>query len=199
MTINYANLGAVETAGVDVQLDWGLRFRDVGLGIPGALNFNVNFNYLDKFATTTDQDVLPLVDFAGTLGGGEVGTNAGSYRWRMFSRANYVFGRGSIGLQWQHKPSVDAAQAATNDIVNVAGAPAYDLFNLNARYELTESVSVRAGIDNLFDVDPPYVGFYLDDVPGDGTPRFGRAANPYDASQYDVLGRRFYIGVNVNF
>lgn len=199
VTINYANLGAVKTAGVDVQLDWGLRFQDVGLGIPGSFSLNVNFNYLDKFATTTDQEVLPLVDYAGTLGGGQVGTNAGSYRWRMFTRASYIFGAGSIGLQWQHKPSVNPAQAATDDNVTVAGAPSYDIFNLNARYELTDSVSIRGGIDNLFDVDPPYVGFFLDDVPGDGTPRFGRAADPYNASQYDVLGRRFYFGVNVNF
>ncbi|WP_169053588.1 TonB-dependent receptor domain-containing protein [Alteraurantiacibacter aquimixticola] len=199
VTINYDNLGAVETAGVDVQLDWGLRFEDVGIGIPGSFNLNVNFNYLDKFATTTDQDVLPLIDYAGTLGGGDVGTQSGSYRWKLFTRANYTFGRGSIGIQWQHKPSVAPAQAATDDIVTVAGAPAYDLFSLNARYEVTDNVSVRGGIDNLFNKQPPYVGYFLDDVAGDGTPRFGRAANPYDASQYDVLGRRFFVGVNVNF
>lgn len=199
VTINYDNLGAVQTSGIDVQLDWGVRFRDVGIGIPGAFNLNVNFNYLDEFSTTTDQDVLPLIDYAGTLGGGQVGTNAGSYRWKLFTRASYSFGNGSIGLQWQHKPSVDPAQAATNDVVTVAGAPAYDLFNLNARYEVTDNIAIRGGIDNLFDKSPPYIGFFLDDVQGDGTPRFGRAANPYDASQYDVLGRRFFIAVNVNF
>ena len=199
VTINYANLGAVETAGVDVQMDWGVRFAEVGIGLPGSFGLNVNFTYLDKFATTTDQEVIPLVDYAGTLGGGQVGTQSGSYRWKLFTRASYNFGRGSIGLQWQHKPSIDPAQAATNTNVTVAGAPAYSLFNLNARYDITDNITLRGGIDNLFDKSPPYTGFFLDDVVGDGTPRFGRAANPYDASQYDVLGRRFFIGANVNF
>ena len=199
VTINYANLGAVETSGIDVQLDWGLRFRDVGINIPGTFGLNVNFNYLDRFATTTDQEVLPLVDYAGTLGGGQVGTNAGSYRWKMFTRASYNFGQGSIGLQWQHKPAIDPAQAATDTNVTVAGAPAYDLFNLNVRFNLNDNVSFRGGVDNLFNQRPPYVGYFLDDVVGDGTPRFGRAASPYDASQYDVLGRRFFVAVSVDF
>lgn len=199
VTINYANLGAVETAGVDVQMDWAVRFADVGIGLPGSFGLNVNLNYLDRFATTTDQEVLPLIDYAGTLGGGQVGTNAGSYRWKLFTRASYNFGIGSIGLQWQHKPAVDAAQSATDSNTTVAGAPAYDLFNLNARLDILDNVTLRGGIDNLFNKRPPYVGYYIDDVVGDGTPRFGRAANPYNAGQYDVLGRRFFVGVNVNF
>ena len=62
-----------------------------------------------------------------------------------------------------------------------------------------DSIALRAGIDNLFDVDPPYIGYFLDDVTGDGVPRFGRAASPYNASEYDVLGRRFYVGATVSF
>ncbi|BBC72125.1 conserved hypothetical protein [Altererythrobacter sp. B11] len=197
VTVNYDNQGAVETAGVDVQLDWALRFEDVGIGLPGAISTNVNFNYLDKFATTTDQVAIPLVDYAGTLGGGEVGTNAGSYRWKLFTRLNYSVGPATVGLQWQHKPSVKASQAATDTNNNVAGAPAYDLFNLTASYELMDKVTLRGGVDNLFDKAPPYVGYFTDDVLGDGTPRWPQAASPYNASQYDVLGRRFYIGVKV--
>ena len=197
VTINYDNQGAVETSGFDVQLDWGLNFRDAGIGIPGTFSTNVNFTYLNRFATTQDQDTIPLQDYAGTLGGGQVGTQSGSYRWKLFTRFNYSVGPASVSLQWQHKPAILAAAAATNDTTNVAGAPAYDLFNLNVRYEILDNVTLRGGVDNLFDADPPYVGYYTDDVLGDGTPRFGRAANPYDASQYDVLGRRFFIGVNV--
>ena len=202
VVVNFDNQGAVETAGFDVQLDWALRFADVELGIPGRIALNANFTYLDKFATTPDQVAVPLTDYAGTFGptaANAVGTQSGSYRWKLFTRLNYTYGPASIGLQWQHKPSIDAVQAATNEVSNVAGAPAYDLFNLTARYELMESVSFRAGIDNLFDKDPPYVGFFTDDVLGDGTPRFGRAANPYDPSQYDVLGRRFYVGATLSF
>ncbi|AKH42550.1 Vitamin B12 transporter BtuB precursor [Croceibacterium atlanticum] len=197
ITVNYDNQGAVETSGVDVQMDWGITFEDVGIGIPGTFSTNVNFTYLDRFATTPDQVAIPLTDYAGTLGGGEVGTQSGSYRWKLFTRFNYSVGPATIALQWQHKPSIDSVAAATNETTNVAGAPAYDLFNLTGRYEITDNVTIRGGIDNLFDKSPPYVGYFTDDVIGDGTPRFGRAANPYYPSQYDVLGRRFFLAVNV--
>jgi outer membrane receptor protein involved in Fe transport len=202
VTVNYDNQGAVKTSGLDVQLDWALRFEDVDLPIPGRIALNSNFTYLFEFATTPDQVAVPLTDWAGTLGptgAAAVGTQSGSYRWKLFTRLNYTYGPASIGLQWQHKPSIDATDAATSETTNVAGAPAYDLFNLTARYELMETVSLRAGIDNLFDKSPPYVGYFTNDVVGDGTPRFGRAASPYNASEYDVLGRRFYVGATVSF
>src|SRR5690606_32654776 len=53
--VNFANEGRVETSGIDAQLDWGLRFEDVGIGIPGAISLNSQFTYLLKFATTSDQ------------------------------------------------------------------------------------------------------------------------------------------------
>ncbi len=199
VTVNFDNQGAIETSGFDVQLDWGLNFEDANIGLPGAISANVNFNYLFKFATTTDQIAIPLIDWAGTLGGGQVGTNAGSYRWKLFSRVNYSVGPATIGIQWQHKPAAKAAAAASNTTTNVAGAPSYDLFNLSARYDILDNVSLRGGIDNLFDKAPPYVGYFMDDVLGDGTPRWGQAASPYNASQYDVLGRRFYVGATVKF
>ncbi|WP_241233684.1 TonB-dependent receptor domain-containing protein [Altericroceibacterium xinjiangense] len=202
VVVNYDNLGAVETAGIDVQLDWGLNFRDAGIGIPGTLAINANLNWLDRFATTPDQVTIPLTDYVGTLGptgANAVGTQSGSYRWKLFTRINYTLGPATIGLQWQHKPAIDSVSAATDETNNVAGAPAYDLFNLTGRYQIMETVSFRFGIDNLLDQDPPYLGYFVDDVVGDGTPRFGRAANPYDPSQYDVLGRRFYVGATVSF
>ncbi|MFC4254492.1 TonB-dependent receptor domain-containing protein [Croceibacterium xixiisoli] len=197
--IRFSNQGAIQTAGFDVQLDWGLNFEDAGIGLPGAISTNINFNYLDSFKTTPDQIAVPLTDYAGTLGpdsANAVGANPGAYRWKLFARLNYSVGPANIGLQWQHKPSVKSVQSATDTATTVAGAPAYSLFNLNFRYDVMENVAIRGGIDNLFDVSPPYVGFFTDDVTGDARTRFNQAANPYLPSQYDVLGRRFYLGVN---
>ena len=202
VVVNYDNQGAVRTSGFDVQLDWALRFADADVGLPGRIALNVNFTYLDEFSTTPDQVAVPLTDYAGTFGpssANAVGTQSGSYRWKLFTRLNYAYGPASIGIQWQHKPSIAAVDAATNEVSNVAGAPAYDLFNLSARYELLDNVSFRVGVDNLFDKDPPYVGYFTNDALGDGVARFPRAASPYNASEYDVLGRRFYIGATVSF
>lgn len=202
VTVNYDNEGAVETDGFDVQFDWGADFEDLGVGIPGAIALNSQFNYIFHFKTTPDQVAIPLIDYAGTFGpsgANSVGTDSGSYRWKLFTRLSYSYGPATIGLQWQHKPAIDSVDSATNTTSNVAGAPAYDLFNLNGRFEVNDLIALRFGVDNLFDRKPPYVGYFLDDVVGDGTPRFGRAANPYNPSEYDVLGRRFYVGANVSF
>ena len=194
--VNYGNAGRVETAGVDVQLDWGVRFKDVGLGLPGRFSTNVQFTYLDKFATTADEVAVPLIDYAGTTGGGEVGTQAGSYRWKLFTRFNYSIGPATVSLQWQHKPAIAHVTSVTREGgTPITGAPAYDLFSLSGSYQVTDDATIRFGVDNLFDRAPPLMGVDTSADPAAGRLPGGR----YDAGNYDVLGRRFYIGANVKF
>ena len=195
ISVNYSNLGRVETSGFDVQLDWGARFEDLDLPIPGSISFNANFTYLLRFATTADQFVIPIIDYAGTTGGGEVGTQAGSYRWKLFTRFNYSVGPFGIGLQWQHKPAIDHVTTVTQTNSTIAGAPAYNLFNLNGRYSVTENVNLRFGVDNLFDKAPPLIAYDTAANPSEGLLPGGR----YDAGNYDVLGRRYFVGATVSF
>jgi outer membrane receptor for ferrienterochelin and colicin len=49
----------------------------------------------------------------------------------------------------------------------------------------------RAGIDNLFDRSPNIIGA----LPG----TTAAVGEPDPAGTYDVLGRRFYLGVKVDF
>jgi len=194
--VNYGNAGRVETAGVDVQLDWGVRFSDVDIGLPGRFSTNVQFTYLDKFATTADEVAVPLIDYAGTTGGGEVGTQAGSYRWKLFTRFNYSVGPATVSLQWQHKPAIQHVTAVTREGgTPITGAPAYDLFSLSGSYAITSNASIRFGIDNLFDRAPPLMSVDTSADPAAGRLPGGR----YDAGNYDVLGRRFYLGASVKF
>jgi outer membrane receptor protein involved in Fe transport len=194
--VNYGNAGRVETAGVDVQLDWGLRFSDVGIGLPGRFSTNVQFTYLDKFATTADEVAVPLIDYAGTTGGGEVGTQAGSYRWKLFTRFNYSVGPATVSLQWQHKPAIAHVTAVTREGgTSITGAPAYDLFSLSGSYAINRNASIRFGIDNMFDRAPPLMSVDTSADPAAGQLPGGR----YDAGNYDVLGRRFYVGASIKF
>ncbi|HTN14204.1 MAG TPA: TonB-dependent receptor [Sphingomonadaceae bacterium] len=194
--VNYGNAGRVETAGVDVQLDWGIRFKDGGIGLPGRFSTNVQFTYLDKFATTADEVAVPLIDYAGTTGGGEVGTQAGSYRWKLFTRFNYAVGPATISLQWQHKPAIAHVTAVTRaGGTTITGAPAYDLFSLSGSYQINRAATIRFGVDNLFDRAPPLMAVDTSADPAEGRLPGGR----YDAGNYDVLGRRFYIGAGLKF
>lgn len=59
------------------------------------------------------------------------------------------------------------------------------MFDLAARFELNDALTLRAGVENLFDQAPPRVGV----VPG------GNSAAGTTGDYYDVLGRRFYVGI----
>ena len=66
-----------------------------------------------------------------------------------------------------------------------SGVPAKDYFDANASWSVTDTVSLRAGVNNFTDEQPALFS------PGvqAGT----------DPSTYDVLGRRYYVGLTAKF
>ena len=59
-----------------------------------------------------------------------------------------------------------------------------ELKQLNARFEAGETTEFRLGATNLFNKKPPQVG----DIEG-----------TFDAQNYDVMGRYFFIGITKRF
>jgi iron complex outermembrane receptor protein len=190
--VTYTNSGEVSLMGIDGQLDWS---APIG---PGKLSLNVLVNYYLNYKSRllpTD----PLIDYAGTIGTSQNGLNPGAFRYRVLTTVGYNVGPARISLQWQHLPSAlqEAAATATglNQAYIITGYPAYDLFNLDVNYNLTDKVSVRAGVDNLFNRAPPIGGvnttanLALGQLPGGG----------FNSAFYDVNGRRFFVGANIQF
>lgn len=189
--ITYSNSGRIHLSGIDTQLDWS-----AGVG-PGTLSLNALFNYQLYFKTSALYPQLPLVDYVGTQGVGENGTNSGVYEWRLFTTVSYNWGPARLSLQWQHLPSIqDASEAVTpGGTPNTAPTPAYDLFNLSGGYQLTDNVNLRFGVDNLFNKAPPLGGFNPNADNSAGQLRGGSFGTGF----YDTDGRRFYIGANMKF
>jgi len=192
--ITYSNAGRVKTSGIDAQLNWSLDLDEIGTGLPGTFVTSVQTTYLLNFETTTDEGIIPLVDFVGTTGSGQVGTNAGSYRFKAFTTFTYAVSGATFSLQWQYKSAVDSMQSVLDASSNITGFPAYNLFNLNGTYAVTPDVRFRWGVDNLFDKAPPLGGVNLN---ADG--RSALHGGTYDTGQYDVLGRRFFVGATFDF
>jgi outer membrane receptor protein involved in Fe transport len=87
--------------------------------------------------------------------------------------------------------------ASATQTTTVGGGPAYNMFNLNASYSLTDNVTVRFGVDNLFNKAPPLTG-----VQGAGGYNIDAGQLPggnFNSLYYDDLGRRFSAGVNMKF
>ncbi|HUQ52807.1 MAG TPA: TonB-dependent receptor, partial [Gammaproteobacteria bacterium] len=179
----FFNTGVLETVGVDAAVNWSKEFG------PGEFGINTVATFLDKFETQ-DNPADKIFDAAGTLDQG------GQYDYRLVTTFNYTFGGGSsLGLQWRHYPSIKDDDAARDPTTRILPVPSYNVFNLFARHQISEKIEFRGGIDNLLDEIPPIVGA------DPGTAALPRDDNLGDtnAGFYDVLGRRFFVGLQMNF
>ena len=161
---------------------------------------SLNGNYMIDFKIQT-QDGQPFLDYVGTLGTGALGVNSGaSFEYRIFGTVGYNWGPANISLQWQHIPATeDGAEVfflngVAPEGTDNSGIPAYNLFNLNAGYQVNDNLRLRAGIDNLFGKRPPITGIDVDTDPA-----LGQLPGGGFSLFHDVLGRRFSLGANIRF
>ena len=182
----FLNNGRFQTQGLDVQLDWSFQAG------PGTVSINSVLNYLISMKSA-ELAILPLVEYAGTLGPTQNGLNGGAYRYKVFTTLGYAVGPVNVSLQWQHLPSVLTETSATFPATTVGGYKAYDLFNLNGSFAITKDARIRFGIDNLFNRAPPLGS--INSNPGPGSV----AGGSYNTNFYDVIGRRFFLGATFKF
>jgi len=107
----------------------------------------------------------------------------------MLSNVGYIWQGLTVGLNWEHLPSINNAAASLNPKTTVKGATAYDLFALSTSYSW-DKFTFRFGIDNLLDKQPLVVG---------ANAGVTTASNQTNAGFYDTLGRRYYVGVKAVF
>jgi outer membrane receptor protein involved in Fe transport len=173
----YFNLGGIETSGIDVQFNWSFAAG------PGRVNVNSVINFLDYYR---DQ-VSPadaFIDSTGTFRSG------GQYDYKTFTTVNYMQDAWSVGIRHRFLPSIDSADSATNPNTTVQGAGSYNMIDLFASYAINDMVRLTGGIDNLFDFDPEIVG---------RNPGVTEAAGSTVPTYYDVLGRRYFLSVQLDF
>ncbi|HVY79813.1 MAG TPA: TonB-dependent receptor [Steroidobacteraceae bacterium] len=179
--VRYDNQATIATQGLDLQLNWFATLSDLGLSkVPGRFGVNMQATFLDYYKTK--QSALPFdveTDWKGSLGPTLSGTNPGAYSYKLATAFNYQLPRWNFNLRWRHLPSVWPANKATEDAIiknneRVAAGgdgillsytpgtaiktPSYDQFDFSLTWAMNDKFMVRAGVDNLFDKDPPVVG-----------------------------------------
>jgi outer membrane receptor protein involved in Fe transport len=183
----YVNQGGIRTSGVDVQLDWGTDLAAIGLAsAPGSISANIQYNYLDSFARSP---------FPGGAYAEERGTSAGgnlNFSNRWLTTLGYRNGPFSVGLRWQHLPSLNPSGAVSADTLPLKSHDQFDAFG---RWELNERYELRFGIDNLLDADPEVFGA----VQIAGDPAGSNNALGSSTQAHDTFGRRFYVGARIAF
>jgi iron complex outermembrane recepter protein len=179
--------------GIDVQL--GYRYPLPGNW--GTLSSTLVGSYMLK-TTTKPSPSQHAFDCAG-LYGPNCGTTINP-RWRHNMRVNWESPfHTTFSVQWRFfgkvgvdnndpDPSLFGGSTGAYDPFN-AQLPSISYLDLSAIYRVTEGVSLRAGVTNVLDKDPPVTtAAYL-----------GGAGSANAFPSYDLLGRQAFIGFTARF
>ncbi len=182
------NTGSLKTSGIDLTADYTL-----GIGALGKLNLNMVGTRL------ISQESEPLKGLGSYDCKGLFGYTCGqpNPKWRHVMRTTWQMPQGAnVSVSWRHIDQVQLSSLSTNTFL--AGTPsvinrkisAYNYIDLAGTVAVGEGLQLRAGVNNLFDKDPPVIAAGILSSFGNG--------NTYPGV-YDVLGRTLFVGATVNF
>lgn len=176
------NIGSLSTSGWDVAATYSLDLEDFIAGA-GSLELEYVATILDSLETVSTPSSAPF-DCVGFYSS-SCGTPNPEYRHKATATWMTPF-NADFTLTWRHFGEVEifGGGAAINQTLE-----SQDWFDLSGNYYARDNVRFRAGINNLFDKEPP-----LSAAVGAG---FGNG-NTYP-QVYDALGRYVFAGVTVEF
>jgi outer membrane receptor protein involved in Fe transport len=199
--LSYTNVGQIRFNGVDLAINWRARFADLGLdAVPGTMSVNSQITIPTKrnvYSAVTGQ----WTEYKDTLGCAG-GVACSGYKYQAFTTFGYATGPLALSLRWNYYPPIKSADVATNPATRTRGVfQSYNLLSLSGSYDFSDSLTIRAGIDNLFDVVPPLSGGVRaadgDFVNQTSHPALDTPALPSADARYDQLGRRFFVGLSL--
>ncbi|MEO8675912.1 MAG: TonB-dependent receptor [Casimicrobiaceae bacterium] len=183
------NLGSYKTTGIDFTLNWNTPIKNYG-----SASVSFNATYLDTFITQP----LPggdSYDCAG-LYGVTCGTPLPVWRHKLQGIWNTPWNV-SAALTWRYFSSVDIDTTSSNPLLVGDTVPitsklsAQNYIDLALQWNVDKNWSIRGGINNVFDRDPPIASSLI------AGPPYGNG-NTYP-QVYDALGRNMFVNVTAKF
>jgi iron complex outermembrane recepter protein len=201
------NDGTETTKGFDFEANYTANIDDWGLKGWGSLGFNFVGTLLNTLTAH------PLSGFSGSYDcAGLYGYTCGSPdpRWRHKLRITWTTPWDlDFSLQWRHMSGVRLDSNTANPLLNgpCAGSatsptpcpdpvdaviPAYNYLDLSTDWNIREGIDLHAGVNNIFDKNPPLVFSGIA-----GPSEFGNG-NTFPGT-YDSLGRQIFVGVTIKY
>lgn len=173
------NQAVQATSGWDLSVDWRTDLE--ALGLWGRLGVNIQANLVDKFESQTSS-ADPVLDYAGTIG-----TLPGEYLPEFRANLNLSYDLGDFGadLRVRYLDNAKHENDVPTDSATATGVPATYYLDLATRYAINDNVEVRFNVLNLLDQEIREYDPFVD-----------AQTNP---SVYDVIGRRYSVGINLRF
>ncbi len=189
VTINQ-NLGGYKTTGVDLQVNYILR-----LASWGSLNLNALGTYVNKW------EFEPIKGLGKFDCVGLYGPNCGTPtpKWRHKVRATWTTPWNlDFAATWRHIDAVQQETISSNPLLTGTvfetdrRLDKRDYLDLAAVWSINKTFTLRGGVNNVFDKDPPIVS---NDIAGPSI--FGNG-NTFPQI-YDALGRLVFINLTAKF
>jgi len=171
------NFAGLRAKGIDFQARYSVETEDLVGRDFGSLNFSLSGNYLIRrqdFTSPTNPALATDID----------GT-ANNPRVRF--RTNTTWAQGPIQISWRvdYQRAYDVvylrnlvSNLDSRDLEYIK-VPNFWQHDVSFRYDLTDNVTLRGGVTNLLDAEPTIQAGLQD--------------------QYDLFGRRFFIGINLAY
>ncbi len=201
------NTGYLKTDGWDFDANYQADLADWNMGNNGSLAFSFQGTLLSSLVT----EPLPGLNAYDCKGYFGVTCGTPNPEWRHKFRVTWSSPWDvDLSAQWRHISGVALDIDSTNpdigggpatcphggihgvcDAID-ANIPAYDYFDITAVWHVWENVELRAGVNNVFDKNPPILD---SNTFGISSPPFGNG-NTYPGV-YDPLGRMIFVGGTV--
>lgn len=188
------NSGRLATDGIDLVASYRIDIADeVRLG----LSFNGNYTFNSKFRATATGLNRECTGYY-SINCSVTGSILPEFTFNQ--RTTLSFGDTDVSLLWRHLSGVqqepfdaNASNFGSNGPAFAAFSkiPAYDYFDLTARFSVADNFTLTVTGMNIFDIQPPTVGSNI------GSTTFN-SGNTYP-STYDALGRRYAVTGRVTF
>jgi outer membrane receptor protein involved in Fe transport len=190
------NTGSFEMSGVDVEGRYVLDMSAFNAG-------KISFNLAGSLALDNVIQVVPgLIPFDCTGLYGPTCTGEGPTspipKWRHKMRATWEARKDfEVSLNWRHIGHLDSEQTSSNPHLATGTAypvdwhvPTYDYIDMDVGFDLGSHVNLRLGVNNLFDRQPPIVGFNANPLLVNGNML---------AATYDTFGRYLFVGLTAKY
>lgn len=183
------NTGSLSTAGFDIQANYQFDWDGIGL-----ISTDFVATVLDslEFQALPDASITPPEDCAGFYGGAcqtNFGTGSNP-EYRHKANVSWQSVNGDYGLTGTWRFIDEVALKGNTDTTLVDGTlDSQNYFDLAGSWRAKDGLTLRAGVNNVLDQDPP-VTSNAGTAPGNG--------NTYP-QVYDSLGRYVFLNATVDF
>jgi outer membrane receptor protein involved in Fe transport len=179
-----SNIGSLSVKGVDLSADYTLPLPDA-VAFSGGADLTLQLQTGWLFERVSQLVGAAPIDCAGFFGSCTAQGAGGSPAFKGIFAASYNSGPVMLRTQIRYIGGLDplANIAASTPVV----ADAVTYVDFATTVQVGEKLELYGGIDNAFDEGPPLL-----------TSSWGGDANT-DVTMYDVIGRRYFVGLRARF